>query len=479
MRVVHQVQGPTAKTPRREPPARRAERETERPPSGLLSPAALLDLQRSAGNAAVVRALQRRARPPQDSYARGAVPPSTVPKVLGSSGKPLDGTVLNDMEARLGADFSDVRVHTGADARRSAQELGARAYTSGNHVVIGDGGGDRHTLAHELTHVIQQRQGPVAGTDHGNGLHVSDPRDRFERAAEDNARRALARPLPATADAAHEEHGHDGAPHGHAAHGTRPARTTAANQVQRFIVVNPGDANYPHMGTLNSQGQPGPAAPDFFPSQEARPRTVQDPHTGPRQADSYVAADGSLNVVYNGPVPLRLADKMDLAVEDITDGRKAKTFFATSERIEQANAQLRGKVRLDQAEGSLTLRRTKRFLNIKVMDQHLTLWQVEPVVQNPGRGQAPQRGLEVRLSQRCNEMATEVTAKPAPHFTGEDLYFEAIFKVIGEMAGSAAANAIRTRYENARNVVIRDRDQLHHRGGQRRPGGPESHLGCA
>ncbi|MFJ2783815.1 MULTISPECIES: DUF4157 domain-containing protein [unclassified Streptomyces] len=26
-----------------------------------------------------------------------------------------------------------------------------------------EGGGDRHTLAHELTHVSQQRQGPVAG----------------------------------------------------------------------------------------------------------------------------------------------------------------------------------------------------------------------------------------------------------------------------------------------------------------------------
>jgi hypothetical protein len=50
--------------------------------------------------------------------------------------------------------------------------------------VIGDGGADRHTLAHELTHVIQQRQGPVAGADNGAGLKVSDPSDRFEREAE-------------------------------------------------------------------------------------------------------------------------------------------------------------------------------------------------------------------------------------------------------------------------------------------------------
>ncbi|MGW8330701.1 eCIS core domain-containing protein [Streptomyces sp. NPDC055897] len=456
MRVVQQRHGPAVKAPRREPCAEQADCAAQRPPAGrFLSPAALSDLQRSAGNTAAVRAVQRRARPPQDIDAAADEPvrPSAVPKVLGSSGKPLDGGVRTEMETRLGADFSDVRVHTGADAQRSALELGARAYTSGNHVVIGDGGGDRHTLAHELTHVIQQRQGPVEGTEHGDGLRVSDPSDRFERAAEDNARRVLARPLPEAVDAtaeAPEPSAHQGA----------SAQRAFATAVQRFVVVHPGDANYPNMGTVDAEGQAGPAAPDFFPSQEERTRTVQDPHTGPRQADSFVAADGSLNVVYNGQVPLRLAEKMDLAVEHITDGRQAKTFFATSDRIDQANGQLRGKVRLGQGEGFLTLRRTKRFLNIKIMDQNLTLWQVEPVVQNPGRGQAPQRGLAVRLSQRCNEIATEVTARPAPQFTGEDLYFEAIFKVIGELAGSTAVNDLRTRYGAARTAAISDQSKL-------------------
>ncbi|GGU29996.1 hypothetical protein GCM10010289_59270 [Streptomyces violascens] len=98
------------------------------------------------------------------------------------------------METRLGADFSDVRVHNDSAAKASAAEVGARAYTSGNHVVIGDGGDDKHTLAHELTHVIQQRQGPVAGTDNGSGLKVSDPSDRFEREAEANATRAMRGP---------------------------------------------------------------------------------------------------------------------------------------------------------------------------------------------------------------------------------------------------------------------------------------------
>ncbi|MET8981932.1 DUF4157 domain-containing protein [Streptomyces sp. NPDC004539] len=160
-----------------------------------------LGLQPVIGNAAVVQMLRGAGEADGHRHGAGcghdeetAVQRSAVHGVLRGSGRPLDPTVRSDMEGRLDADFSDVRLHTGAAARRSAAEIGARAYTSGNHVVIGQGGGDRHTLAHELTHVIQQRQGPVSGTDHGNGLSVSDPGDRFEREAEANARRVMRGP---------------------------------------------------------------------------------------------------------------------------------------------------------------------------------------------------------------------------------------------------------------------------------------------
>ncbi|MFJ5683453.1 DUF4157 domain-containing protein [Streptomyces sp. NPDC093099] len=118
------------------------------------------------------------------------------------------------MEARLGADFSDVRIHTDTAAHRSAAELGARAYTSGSHVVVGPGGGDRHTLAHELTHVIQQRSGPVSSTPTSDGVSVSDPRDSFERAAEANARRVMAGPAPTAHDHAPIGHGRTTDTHG-------------------------------------------------------------------------------------------------------------------------------------------------------------------------------------------------------------------------------------------------------------------------
>ncbi|MCA6091947.1 DUF4157 domain-containing protein [Streptomyces sp. SCA3-4] len=145
------------------------------PPSPQLSPRDLLARQRAAGNAAVAQHVQQ---------------------ALASRGRPLADPLRSEMEARLGADFSGVRLHTDAAARRSAAELGARAYTSGDHVVIGDGPVNRRTLAHELTHVVQQRRGPVAGTDNGAGLRISHPHDRDERAAEENARRVTSGPAP-------------------------------------------------------------------------------------------------------------------------------------------------------------------------------------------------------------------------------------------------------------------------------------------
>lgn len=169
-------------------------------------PHALLALQRTAGNAAVAQLLRQSGHSGErDEHRHGAgcghggqqVQRSAVHDVLRSSGQPLDESSRTDMEQRFGADFSDVRIHTDSAAKDSAAEVGAVAYTSGSHIVAGAGGLDRHTLAHELTHVIQQRTGPVAGTDRGDGLRVSDPSDRFEREAEANARRVLSGPTPA------------------------------------------------------------------------------------------------------------------------------------------------------------------------------------------------------------------------------------------------------------------------------------------
>ncbi|MEU6049250.1 aldo/keto reductase [Streptomyces xanthochromogenes] len=196
-----------AKTPQSRTP-RRVGAGTPAPESGT-SPG-LRALQNVAGNAAVVQMLRRSGHAwSQDQHThtgdcgerQGAQPEAAVQRsavhdVLRAPGRPLDDRTRTDMEARLGADFTGVRIHDGPEAKASAAEVGARAYTSGDHVVIGASGADKHTLAHELTHVIQQRQGPVTGTDRGDGLRVSDPSDKFERAAEDNARKAMSGSAP-------------------------------------------------------------------------------------------------------------------------------------------------------------------------------------------------------------------------------------------------------------------------------------------
>ncbi|GHH85428.1 eCIS core domain-containing protein [Streptomyces capitiformicae] len=129
------------------------------------------------------------------SFANTEVAPSTqVQRVLSAPGRPLDEPLLQEMETRLGANFSTVRIHSDPAAERSATAVGARAYTSGEHIVASPGALDRRTIAHELIHVLQQRSGPVAGNDHGDGLRVSDPSDRFEREADANAQRAMAGP---------------------------------------------------------------------------------------------------------------------------------------------------------------------------------------------------------------------------------------------------------------------------------------------
>jgi uncharacterized protein DUF4157 len=143
--------------------------------------------------------------------------------VVRGGGTRLAPAARAEMEVRFDADFSDVRVHTGDDARRSAAELGASAYTSGNHIVVGAGGMDRHTLAHELVHVLQQRRGPVDGTDRPDGPRVSDPRDRFEREAELAARRALSGDVPSSTRPR--------------AAALRPAGLAATPVVQRRIVI--------------------------------------------------------------------------------------------------------------------------------------------------------------------------------------------------------------------------------------------------
>jgi outer membrane protein OmpA-like peptidoglycan-associated protein len=139
-------------------PARpRTPRDVRSGPAG-----ALHSLQRTIGNRATSRlvqlsragrsgALDRPSSALADGVTRGK-----------GAGRPLDERTRGTMEARFGAPFGDVRVHTDLHAAQSASELGALAYTVGRDVFFGTGRYQpaqregRRLLAHELTHVLQQ-----------------------------------------------------------------------------------------------------------------------------------------------------------------------------------------------------------------------------------------------------------------------------------------------------------------------------------
>jgi hypothetical protein len=55
-------------------------------------------------------------------------------------------------------DVSHIRAHRGSSAAAAARSIGARAYTTGDHVAFSDSP-DLHTAAHEAAHVVQQRAG--------------------------------------------------------------------------------------------------------------------------------------------------------------------------------------------------------------------------------------------------------------------------------------------------------------------------------
>lgn len=89
--------------------------------------------------------------------------PASVSRALKSSGQPLDTGSRNFFEPRFGRSFANVRVVTGEVARASADDLRSHAYSFGNKIVLGSrdhslsSRANRKLLAHELTHVVQQR----------------------------------------------------------------------------------------------------------------------------------------------------------------------------------------------------------------------------------------------------------------------------------------------------------------------------------
>ncbi|HEX8397448.1 MAG TPA: DUF4157 domain-containing protein [Pyrinomonadaceae bacterium] len=131
--------------------------------------------------------------------------PPIVHDVLRSSGQPLDQTTRAFFEPRFGHDFSKVRVHTDTLAGESAGAVNAAAYTVGRDIVFGRGHYAPNTvygqqlMAHELTHVTQQRN---FGGFIPHNLKIGPVHDRFEQEAHAMSQSVEAKPQAVKADSA-------------------------------------------------------------------------------------------------------------------------------------------------------------------------------------------------------------------------------------------------------------------------------------
>ncbi len=91
-----------------------------------------------------------------DSFASSLNGPRT-------GGQPLPTGFRRNVEGAMGRSFADVRIHSDPKANDLSSSIQAKAFTNGSHIYFGRGQyrpehpSGQHLLAHELTHVAQQR----------------------------------------------------------------------------------------------------------------------------------------------------------------------------------------------------------------------------------------------------------------------------------------------------------------------------------
>jgi hypothetical protein len=101
--------------------------------------------------------------------------PDDLLKDLGA-GQALDPGIRKSMESNFGEDFRAVRIHTNSCAAESARSINARAFALGHDVVFGSSEyapqtvSGKRLLAHELTHVAQQKKSAGQGRVQRTGI---------------------------------------------------------------------------------------------------------------------------------------------------------------------------------------------------------------------------------------------------------------------------------------------------------------------
>lgn len=155
---------------------------------------AMAMLQQQVGNRAVQRLLAQRS-----GDGGFELDDSTTGRINSQrgGGQALDAGVQAKMGDATGHDFSGVKVHTDAESHTLNEQLGARAFTTGQDIFFRSGeynpgsSGGQELLAHELTHVAQQGSGRVSGGGSGK-MTVNDPGDVYEQEADSVAKSVTA-----------------------------------------------------------------------------------------------------------------------------------------------------------------------------------------------------------------------------------------------------------------------------------------------
>jgi len=140
--------------------------------------------QNSSQNEALIQRKKTQDLADNDNMLAGRI------EAASSGGSSLQRDVQSRFEDGLGADLSNVRVHTDSEADQLSRYVGATAFTTGQHIFFRAGEYNPssqegvHLLAHEATHTVQQARGPVAGVPTQDGVYISDPSDSFEKQAD-------------------------------------------------------------------------------------------------------------------------------------------------------------------------------------------------------------------------------------------------------------------------------------------------------
>ncbi|MBI2766815.1 MAG: DUF4157 domain-containing protein [Chloroflexi bacterium] len=128
---------------------------------------------------------QRKAAAPRVGLEGGAIGEDLQARINSRRGS---GSALNDglrgtMERSMGASFADVRVHRDPESDALNRSITAKAFTTGSDIFLREDQNptDSHLLAHELTHVVQQR---AMGGRGGGGMTVGAHDDAHEQQAD-------------------------------------------------------------------------------------------------------------------------------------------------------------------------------------------------------------------------------------------------------------------------------------------------------